>query len=82
MIDYSYGANGIFVTLRWTTKPPTQEGWYCAFRDEEVMLVEVFRHTEKGSLFVRSGWDTNDFFEFSHWMGPLPEPKRPEPKAT
>ena len=67
------------VYLEWTTTPPTEPGYFWAQeQDDGRVIVEAFRHTADGPLFVRSGWDTRDAFEFTHWLGPLPPPEAPK----
>ena len=69
-------------SFRWTTDPPTKEGWYWVRRKGEESEIEV--------VFI-DGWGDGVFTVratgseistspnyFSHWLGPLPEPGLPK----
>jgi hypothetical protein len=67
--------------LRWATEVPNKAGWYWAIRKEDgkAIVVEAFvMGREHEYICFRSGWDSNDEFEFTHWLGPLPEPVTPK----
>jgi hypothetical protein len=65
---------------RWTTEPPTQEGWYWALVDRKnptpsiVHVVSAFSH---GKLFIEIGREEEPLDWYSHWLGPLPVPEPP-----
>lgn len=73
----------------WTTTPPTELGWYWAYRSSEglrgyKLIIEVVRNAWNQNLEVcwTGGaipleWFMKDY-EFSKWSGPLPNPDLPE----
>ena len=81
MADYHYeiatgydGGGDTHEILYWTTEPPTVDGWYWVPNGEaerEIVRVEL------PDVF-RNGTDVaHNVSEFTHWMGPLPEPEKP-----
>jgi hypothetical protein len=60
---------------KWTTEPPTKEGWYWAVDNENE--IEIVEFTD-GELYV-TGWE-NAVAEnhFTHWCGPIPAPEPPK----
>lgn len=65
-------------SFEWTTTPPTQEGWYWAKRENDIIMVEV-ADTEAGGCAWEAGLDyPKDFADYSAWLGPLPVPEPPQ----
>jgi hypothetical protein len=72
---------------KWTTTPPTQEGWYWAMSVDDddspqVVIVDKNLGTEKdkhplivGAVYVQDEWQLS---LFTHWLGPLPVPAPPK----
>lgn len=63
------------VLLSWTKELPTQPGYYWAYASEILYFVEVLE-----SMEVYNGYGGADFKlnDYSYWLGPIPEPKKPE----
>lgn len=70
----------ILARLQWTTEAPTQEGWYWAILDGRRVIVEAFYMTvdKLGHLQFRTGWNSIDESNVTHWIGPIPYPEKPE----
>lgn len=84
MSDYHYyvetgldGGGDEWTPLYWAEETPTKEGWYWANHKEFGVEVVKFCVNSIGHKYVtREG--RMKFYsetEFSHWLGPLPEPE-------
>lgn len=64
--------------LRWTVDPPTEPGHYRAI-DKLGRGVWVDVRKIKDHVYVDYG-DGNavELFNFTHWLGPLPDPEPPK----
>lgn len=64
----------IYTDKEWTTEPPTQAGLYFACQSGIVYWVEVL-----GNLTVDNPrGDGFPLEDYSHWIGPLPQPEPPK----
>lgn len=67
--------------MKWTTTPPTVEGWYWVIQDrvnpspEIVKVSGAFAH---GKLYAEMGNSEYSLELFTHWLGPLPVPEPPK----
>jgi hypothetical protein len=59
--------------MEWTTEPPTVEGWYWVKRHSEIDLIFFQDGTVTSSVY-----DNARALDYSHWLGPLPEPELPK----
>lgn len=72
--------------LQWTTEAPTVPGWYWASyqgKYQTIILVDKIVSDSEGgkagNLFAYSAYEEEEvsFLEYTHWLGPLPEPEPP-----
>ena len=67
------------MTQEWTTRPPTEPGWYWCFSiigDIEMLWLYVDSHD--GSKTLWGNRDPVEFNDFTHWLGPLSVPEPPQ----
>ncbi len=70
--------------FKWTTEPPTAEGWYWArrvFTEGNEKQKEIQLYYFNGSIWLFSPDDyeyTPNSENFTHWLGPLPIPEPPQ----
>ena len=58
---------------RWSTDPPTEDGWYWAY-DREDSFLDLVRYSDSGATM----WSDKTIAKlFTHWLGPLPKPEPP-----
>lgn len=73
----------------WTTKPPTQPGWYWAVRrggrPETVRVVmrerlpmDTAYESRRFVVDVIGGDEQDEFSDYTHWAGPIEAPPLPE----
>jgi hypothetical protein len=65
---------------RWTTKTPTQEGWYWVYVYNRIELVKFIEHLGiDWNVYADDGVLAIPFVvtDISHWLGPLPMPEPP-----
>lgn len=72
--------------MTWTSKLPTEPGWYFYQRIDvpgypiRVGVVKMVYHRDKGYLTLCENWDTDIGFCITYltrkhrWAGPIPEP--------
>ena len=66
--------------LKWTTEPPTQEGWYWTPNGNsyiEVVEVRKSKRNDAGLVVYRCGEEVPLMRGYSYWLGPLPVPELP-----
>ncbi len=63
--------------LEWTTEPPKEVGWYWAERKDrqrEIIFIDPWNKSAyrvgQNAYVLKS--------EFTHWLGPIPEPEPPQ----
>ena len=64
----------------WQTDPPTKAGWYWAMHKEFGFDVYHTIADSSGNLMA-TGMYADYFLDlsgFSHWLGPIPKPQKPE----
>lgn len=62
--------------LKWTTAPPTVEGWYWVrFSNEQIECVTIGIIDGKPIEKFYDHWALEGV---THWLGPLPEPEPPK----
>lgn len=65
-------------SLEWTTTPPTVEGWYWV-KEKGNGFTMAFVKYKRGHFEIWiDGEYRNDYEEYTHWLGPLPEPEPPQ----
>jgi hypothetical protein len=74
--------------LKWTTDPPTEEGWYWVYTVPEwetvpvVACVKVCIMNDVVSFDIPAGgYESEDYIHAhatTHWLGPLPPPEPPQ----
>lgn len=71
-------------SLQWTTKQPTEPGWYwiCANQCTYCVRIDIRESGWEIDFLVR-GYDCDaEFYDWdvTHFMGPIDEPKPPKKK--
>src|SRR5687767_3573567 len=67
---------------KWTKDKPTEPGWYWAYIDSGIQILEVGYRTGGILSFWETGFQTpeipNSLDRVDYWLGPIPEPGKPE----
>ena len=69
--------------LKWTSEPPTQEGWYFMRQGGQMTVCRVVLYCDSLVAFFGPVKQSVEFMAKTgtQWAGPIPEPVEPEEKA-
>lgn len=76
-IETDYKGVRHFSILRWTTEPPTVEGWYWAL-DVYQKGINKIVYVTQGTVFEVGNLIPQKIGNYHHWLGPLPIPEPPK----
>lgn len=58
---------------KWSTDPPTEDGWYWAYDSRDGKVEMIFYGNEPELVWI----DRLVLELYTHWLGPLPKPEPP-----
>jgi hypothetical protein len=63
--------------MEWTTDKPTKQGWYWVYRKYNLVLMADVTEFSLPDLQIMIGDIQWGFEDFTHFMGPIPQPPPP-----
>jgi hypothetical protein len=80
-VETEYKSYREYFPLQWTTTPPTEEGLYFAYSQEDGVEIVHYRGRNQLDMAVMGIEWRYSLGGYTHWLGPLPVPEPPKVDA-